>query len=164
MSMSAINFDEFEQQDQDQVFTKTTKQIEACNILNKYEHSMLFGGSRSGKTAIIIRNIFLRATKLPSRHLIVRFRFNHAKTSLWYDTIPKVLRLAFPGMQHTMNKSDWFITVPTARGGESQIWLGGIDDKDRVEKILGNEYQITPTARLTDELMLFLFKGCFFFL
>lgn len=121
-------------------FTKTFKQREACNALNSHEHSLLFGGSRSGKTTIIVRNIILRALKTPSRHLIARFRFNHAKASLWYDTIPKVMRMCFPGVKFTENKSDWFISLDLGEGRKSEIWLGGVDDKERVEKILGNEY------------------------
>ena len=121
-------------------FIKTEKQIAACNVLNSNTHSLIFGGSRSGKTTIITRNIFLRALKTPSRHLLCRFRFNHAKMSLWHDTIPKVLALAFPGVYAEYNNSDFYITLETAKGGESTIWLGGVDDKERVEKILGNEY------------------------
>ncbi len=97
---------------------------------------LLYGGSRSGKTALIIALIFLRASRYQgSRHLVARFRFNHAKTSLWYDTMPKVARLI--GMKRKMvwNKADWFIKV-----GESEIWLAGLDDKERLEKVLGNEY------------------------
>lgn len=97
---------------------------------------MLYGGSRSGKTFIILRSIIIRALKCKSRHLIVRFRFNHAKASVWYDTLPKVMERCFPNVYYKENKADWFIEF--ANG--SQIWLGGIDDKDRVEKILGNEY------------------------
>ena len=122
-------------------FRKTDKQRQACETLNSCEHALLFGGSRSGKTFIIVRNIILRAIKVPSRHLITRLRFNHAKTSLWYDTIPKVFELCFPNIKYNPNKADWFIEIPTQIPGKtSQIWLGGIDDKDRVEKILGNEY------------------------
>lgn len=127
-------------------FKKTAKQIDVCTALNAHEHTLVYGGSRSGKTTIIIRNIILRALKRPSRHLVARFRFNHAKMSLWYDTIPKVMRMCFPGVRYKENKSDWFITLflgadpETGEERESQIWLGGVDDKDRVEKILGNEY------------------------
>lgn len=121
-------------------FKKTQKQFEACDVLNNTEHTLLVGGSRSGKTTIAVRNVILRAVKKSSRHLICRFRFNHAKTSLWYDTIPKVMDLCFPGMPYKENKSDWFIEVPCRGGGKSEIWIGGVDDKDRVEKVLGNEY------------------------
>tara|TARA_R110000772_G_C13310322_1_gene440415 strand:- start:21665 stop:22957 length:1293 start_codon:yes stop_codon:yes gene_type:complete len=122
-------------------FVKTERQIQACGILNAHTHSMMYGGSRSGKTTIIIRNIILRAIKKPSRHLVGRFRFNHAKMSLWHDTIPKVLKMCFPEIVCEFNKQDWYIKVPTSVEGEfSEIWLAGVDDKDRVEKILGNEY------------------------
>lgn len=120
-------------------FEKTERQRAALDLLNHHRHTLLYGGSRSGKTAIIVRNIFLRALKRSSRHLMCRLRFNHAKTSLWYDTVPKVLRIAFPGVEIRSNKSDWFWEID-APNGPSTIWLAGLDDKDRTEKILGNEY------------------------
>jgi PBSX family phage terminase large subunit len=98
---------------------------------------LLEGGSRSGKSFIIIRNIILRALKYPdTRHLIVRFRFNHVKQSIWYGTIQDVMKIAFPSINYTENKSDWFISFDNG----SEIWIGGTDDKERIEKILGNEY------------------------
>lgn len=121
-------------------FIKTRKQTEAVKMMGgPAKYILLYGGSRSGKSVIIIRQIFLRAAKEPgSRHLVVRFAFNHAKQSLWYDTIPKVLKLCFPVPQGAIifNKSDWFIELWNG----SQIWIGGLDDKDRTEKVLGNEY------------------------
>lgn len=119
-------------------FQKTEKQIEAVRLMGQTaKFVLLYGGSRSGKSFIIIRQIFIRALKEPgSRHLIVRFAFNHAKQSLWHDTIPKVLSLCFPGLKPNENKTDWFYELPNG----SQIWLGGLDDKNRTEKILGNEY------------------------
>lgn len=122
-------------------FIKTERQILACALFNTHTHTMLYGGTRSGKTAIAIRNIFIRAIKTPSRHLVGRFRFNAAKTSLWYVTIPEVLKMCFPELQCEFNNQDYFIKIPTTVEGEfSEIWLTGVDDKDRVEKILGNEY------------------------
>jgi PBSX family phage terminase large subunit len=101
------------------------------------KYTLLYGGSRSGKSFIFIRQIIIRALKEPgSRHLLCRFAFNHAKQSLWHDTIPKCLSLCFPGVKPILNKSDWFIEFPNG----SQIWLGGLDDKERTEKVLGNEY------------------------
>lgn len=119
-------------------FKKTTKQREAIHLMGgDKKYILLRGGSRSGKSLIIIYALILRALKEPfSRHLIVRHAFNHAKQSLWYDTIPKCLEMAFPGVKPEMNKSDWFLQFSNG----SQIWLGGLDDKDRTEKILGNEY------------------------
>ena len=118
-------------------FRKTAKQAEATRLMADKEETLLEGGSRSGKTFIIIRNIIFRALKYPNtRHLIVRFRFNHAKQSIWYGTIPEVMKIAFPNVTYKDNRSDWFIKFNNG----SELWIGGTDDKERIEKILGNEY------------------------
>ena len=123
-------------------FKKTGDQRDACELLNTTMHPLLVGGSRSGKTTIAVRNIVLRAHKKSSRHLLCRSVFNHAKTSLWHDTIPKVMKLCFDGGKYTpkFNKADWYIENKVGYNQTSQIWLGGTDSKERVEKILGNEY------------------------
>jgi PBSX family phage terminase large subunit len=97
---------------------------------------MLYGGSRSGKTFITIYAIIVRASKCKSRHVILRLNFNHCKTSIWLDTLSKVLSLCFPDLPVEWNKTDFYITLPNG----SEIWIGGLDDEKRVEKILGKEY------------------------
>lgn len=99
---------------------------------------MLYGGSRSGKTFLILRAILTRALAHKSRHAVLRYRFNHLKASVVYDTLPKVLELCFPGVgDHChLDKSDWFLKLHN----ESEVWFGGLDDKERTEKILGQEY------------------------
>lgn len=116
----------------------TERQQEAQVVLaGPATHCMLFGGSRSGKTFLLTRNICMRALKAPkSRHAILRFRFNAVKASIVMDTFPKVMSLAFPGVNYTMNKTDWFAEFDNG----SQIWFGGLDDKERAEKILGMEF------------------------
>jgi phage terminase large subunit-like protein len=116
----------------------TAKQEEAQVILaGDATHIMLFGGSRSGKTFLLVRNTVFRALKAPkSRHAILRFRFNHVKNSIVHDTFPKVMELCFPGVEYGLDKTDWFATLPNG----SQVWFGGLDDKERTEKILGQEY------------------------
>ncbi len=116
----------------------TPKQVEAQKILaGPATHCMLFGGSRSGKTFLLTRNVVMRALKAPgSRHAILRFRFNHVKNSIVHDTFPKVLATAFPGLSPRIDKTDWYAEFPN----RSQIWFGGLDDKDRTEKILGQEH------------------------
>ena len=117
----------------------TNKQLEAQKLLaSDATHIMMFGGSRSGKTFILTRAVAMRAIKAPeSRHAILRFRFNHVKASIILDTFPKVMDLCFPGVKYTMDKTDWYATL---HSNESQIWFGGLDDKHRTEKILGQEY------------------------
>lgn len=119
-------------------FKLNAKQQEAQHILaSDATHCMLFGGSRSGKTFLLTRNVVMRALKAPkSRHAILRFRFNAVKASVVMDTFPKVMGVAFPGVKWTLNKTDWFATLD----GGSEIWFGGLDDKERTEKILGMEF------------------------
>jgi hypothetical protein len=102
---------------------------------------MLFGGGRSGKTFLIIYCIVLRALKAPgSRHLVVRYRYNHLKATVILDTFPKVMRACFPqlvkGQDWEMKVADGYAVLP----GGSEIWFGGLDDSERMEKILGAEY------------------------
>lgn len=119
-------------------FKLTERQLEANKLLaTDATHILLYGGSRSGKTALIVRAICTRAIKAPgSRHAILRFRLNAVKSAVVYDTFPKVMNLAYPGVPFSINKQEWFAEL----GDGSQIWFGGLDDKDRTEKILGQEY------------------------
>jgi hypothetical protein len=58
------------------------------------------------------------------------------KSSVVFDTFPKVMKMCYPGVEYRIDKSDWYAQL----AGGSQIWFGGLDDKERTEKILGNEY------------------------
>ena len=120
------------------VFKKTAKQVQASFLLASQiaKEILLYGGSRSGKTFLIVRAIIIRACKTKSRHISFRNKFNHAKTSLWLDTIPKVLTLCFPDLKCQMVKSDHYILFPNG----SEYWIAGLDDDTRVEKVLGKEY------------------------
>lgn len=103
----------------------------------KQTHTLLVGGSRSGKTALITRGMITRALRAPnSRHLFVRHRLNALRASVWLDTMPKVLRMWFPGLHFKSSRQDGFEELPNG----SQLWFGGLDDAERVEKILGQEY------------------------
>jgi predicted phage terminase large subunit-like protein len=118
-------------------FKLTAKQQEAGRMLAQTPiHTLLYGGSRSGKSFVALRALIIRAIKAKSRHTVLRFRFNHVKESMVFDTFPKVMELCFPQIVYELNKSDWFVTFPNG----SEIWFGGLDDKDRTDKILGKEY------------------------
>jgi phage terminase large subunit-like protein len=119
-------------------FHLTDRQKAAQQVLSgDATHLMLFGGSRSGKTFLLTRNVIMRALKAPnSRHAIFRFRYNHLKASVVLDTFPKVMRAAYPGVEWDMHQQDGYVSFP----GGSQIWFAGLDDKDRTEKILGQEF------------------------
>ncbi len=67
----------------------------------------------------------------------MRFRGNAVRSSIGLDTLPKCMATFFPGVPLVEHRQDGFFEFPH---NKSQIWIGGLDDKDRVEKILGNEY------------------------
>ncbi|MBU2177640.1 MAG: phage terminase large subunit [Gammaproteobacteria bacterium] len=114
---------------------KTAKQHEAIALLKSpATHILLYGGSRSGKTLILLYAMVVRAMKVKSRHLILRQRFAHVKRSVWHDTLKEVLDLT--RVKAEANHSDHFLTFPNG----SEIWIGGLDDKERTEKVLGTEY------------------------
>ena len=119
-------------------FTLTNRQAQAQEVLaGDATHLMLYGGSRSGKTFLLVRNVCMRAIKAPkSRHAILRFRFNAIKASVVMDTFPKVMSLCFPGVKYNLSKTDWFAEFDNG----AQIWFAGLDDKERAEKILGMEF------------------------
>ena len=121
-----------------QTYKPTAKQQEATRLLGgPSQHIMLFGGSRSGKTFLILRAILARACKAQgSRHAVLRQRFNHVVQSVGMDTLPKVARLCFPGLSYRLDKQHWIFRLPN----DSEIWLGGLDDKERTEKVLGQEH------------------------
>ena len=116
-------------------FTKTDKQKEAIKTLSEHDYTALYGGSRSGKTFILLYAIIVRAAMCKSRHAVVRQQFASIKRSIWLDTLPKVKSICFPNLAIVANNTDYFITLPNG----SQIWFAGMDNA-RIEKILGTEY------------------------
>jgi phage terminase large subunit-like protein len=119
-------------------FKKTVRQNKALAMFKKKSREfLLVGGSRSGKSFIVVFHQLAVAIKYPgSRHLIARYRFNHAKNSIWLDTLKKVLKLAYPNLNVTWRNTDYYLELENG----SQVWLAGLDDKDRTEKILGMEF------------------------
>jgi len=119
-------------------FSPNLKQQQATALLSSSaQHILLYGGSRSGKTFLFMRAIAIRAMLAPnSRHAALRYRFNHIKASIIKDTFPKMMRLCFPDVKYKIDHSDWYAEL----GDQSQIWFGGLDEKERTEKILGQEY------------------------
>lgn len=104
-------------------------------------HFMAFGGSRSGKTFMIVRAIIIRAIRASgSSHVILRYRLNHLKDSIIGQTVPDVIRKCFPQLWESWvtdyNKSDFIWTLPNG----SRLLFGGLDDAMRTEKILGQEH------------------------
>jgi phage terminase large subunit-like protein len=100
---------------------------------------LAISGARSGKTFEFVRTIVSRAIHGPgSRHAIIRKHFAEAKKYIWLDTLPKVLKICYPQLIPVLkkNSTDFYYTFPNG----SEIWIGGLDNKERADKILGGEY------------------------
>jgi|GEM_PF-474592 len=116
----------------------TPKQQKAQALLKSGKrYVLLVGGARSGKTTSIVNEIAERALNAGgSRHAILRFRANAVRPSIALDTLPKVFQLGFPGRTLKAHRTDGYFSLPN----KSEIWFGGLDEAERVEKILGKEY------------------------
>lgn len=119
------------------MFKRTGAQKKLTELITgDARHVLAYGGSRSGKTFYLLRAVILRAQKTRSAHLIVRNTLSSIKQSIWHDTMPKVRAACFPDAPIIEHKADCYYELPNG----STVWLGGLDDKERTEKILGREY------------------------
>ena len=95
------------------------------------------GGARSGKTYYTIVAIVNRALAFPnSRHLVARYRLNHMTLTVWMQTLMPILKMNLPDDAYSIDNQLKIITLYNG----SVIMGAGLDDKDRVEKIMGSEY------------------------
>lgn len=99
--------------------------------------NLLYGGSRSGKTALLCGCTTDRGLYAPgSRHLIVRKEASAARRSIVKDTLPKVWGLKYDAPPPEWKSIDGYFLLPNG----SEIWVGGLNDEKAMERILGNEY------------------------
>lgn len=121
-----------------QAFSLTDKQKELRQLASGPQKNILvYGGSRSGKTFFIVYAIVTRALMAPkSRHVVFRKHGVSVKQSIGKDTLPKVMELAYPNVPFKWHEQDGYFSFPNG----SEIWLAGLDDKERVDKVLGKEY------------------------
>lgn len=119
-------------------FALTPKQVEQRNVAaSGAMHVLAYGGSRSGKTFGFCRCVATRAISAPtSRHLIARLHNVDVRQAVMLDTWPAMMRKAYPQVTYEVNKQDQCIRF----ANDAEVWFGGLDDKDRVEKILGREF------------------------
>jgi hypothetical protein len=118
-------------------FRLTEKQQSLKPLLSSAaRHILIYGGSRSGKTFLLCYAIATRALRAQgSRHGIFRKTGVAVKQSIGKDTFPKVMSLAYPDAPCKWYEQDGMFAI-----GESEVWLAGLDDKDRVDKVLGKEF------------------------
>jgi phage terminase large subunit len=120
------------------VFKPTAIQKKALALLKSgAKHILLFGGSRSGKTTVLVVAIIYRALRFAgSRHLICRYRVKDARSSVLRETL-------LPWLDNTIGKGGYTYlaheSMVTLFNG-SEIWIGGLGDREQADKILGHEY------------------------
>jgi len=120
------------------VFKPTTIQRKALSLLKSgAKHILLYGGSRSGKTTVLVMAIIFRALMYAgSRHLICRYRAKDARSSVLRETL-------IPWLDNTVGKNNYYYlsheSMITLFNG-SEIWIGGLGDREQADKILGHEY------------------------
>ena len=126
------------------------KQREAIPLLLKYKYVLLYGGARSGKTVIAIYHLIVRAMLFPdSLHLICRRYTVDVRASVWDITIPFMMRWfgLMRGEHYDSNEQE--MEVKFANG--SSIVCAGLDDKKRLDKILGREYATIYQNEASDQ-------------
>jgi len=119
-------------------FVPTVAQRRALGLIKSgIKHILLFGGSRSGKTTLLVMVIIYRSLRYPgSRHLICRLRLKDAKSSVLHETLIPWLNRCIGRGNYKINRHDNYIVL---RNG-SEIWIGGLGDREQVDRILGHEY------------------------
>lgn len=119
-------------------FELTERQCEVRRCFAKgYMFHLIYGGSRSGKTFLVVYTILTRAIKAPgSRHAIFRNDGVDAKQAIALDTLPKVIELAYPNLGVKWRDKDGYFAIENG----SEIWVAGLKDKERLDKVLGKEY------------------------
>lgn len=123
----------------DNDFTLTSKQIDALRVMTdkRARHTLLLGGSRSGKTLLATRALILRALTYPrSRHLMLRLYRSTAEKYLWKQTLKDTVKKCFNGINFQFNNSRMIMTCPN----ESSIWVGGLEEGDGGDGLLGSDW------------------------
>jgi hypothetical protein len=116
------------------VFKPTAVQHRALALVKGgAKHILLFGGSRSGKTTVLVMALLYRALRFAgSRHLICRLRAKDARSSVLRETL-------LPWLDNTIGKNAYSYlaheSMITLFNG-SEIWIGGPGDREQADKIL----------------------------
>jgi hypothetical protein len=129
------------------IFKPTAVQKKALSLLKSgAKHILLFGGSRSGKTTVLVMAVIYRALRFAgSCHLICRYRAKDACSSVLRETL-------LPWLDNTIGKNGYTYlaheSMVTLFNG-SEIWIGGLGDREQADKILTRQNKIR--SRITDK-------------
>ena len=119
----------------------TAKQEEQFELFNSGARYILCaGGSRSAKTFGIMLYILTSALAVPkSRYLICRKTLSQVLKSVYEETFKEVVDIFYPELDGQYRyRGQPYYTIELPNG--SEIVFGGLDDAERIDKILGKEY------------------------
>ena len=120
----------------------TEKQTRAYELLqSSATHIFLYGGARSGKTFVFLLYLIIQSLQYSGLwSLIARLKYSHIKSSIWKQSLLPLLNKTglTEGVDYILNKSD--LEVEFFNG--SKISLAGLDSEERIDKVLGLEYNI----------------------
>lgn len=106
---------------------------------DKHKYHLFFGSAGSGKSFLIQRILLLRAMRAPgSRHIAIRATAASCRDTLFDLTLRKTVDACFPDFlsECEISESEMHITLPNG----SKIFYAGLNDEQRMQKLLGNEY------------------------
>ena len=91
-------------------FKPTVVQSKALELLKGgAKHVLLFGGSRSGKTTVLVMAVIFRAIRYAgSRHLICRYRAKDARSSVLHETLEPWLKKTIGAERYKLNVHNAF--------------------------------------------------------
>lgn len=119
----------------------TPVQSQALKLIRTTDNVLLYGASRSGKTFITVYGCTYFGYAFDGARILIARRYaTDVRASVWAITIPDVLqKLGLQaGTDYKTNEQQMTVTFP----GGGQIICAGLDDRERVDKILGTEYLI----------------------
>ena len=131
-------------------YQHTPRQRQAVELMKSHRFNMLFGGAGSGKTWIAVSTIVLRALMAPNTlHTILRKELSTARVAIWDQTLPQVLKARWPDVPYHLNNQHSKLTFPH---NGSVIRLGGVSDRNKLEKLLGPSQTTIYLNECTDML------------
>jgi phage terminase large subunit-like protein len=129
-------------EEQKKLWKKSPKQRDFADEIARNKYTLLIGAGRSGKSLLIVLEMFRFAIKYENTNQIIfRNTLSSAIVGIWNITIPEVIKNFFPALPlmdgFVINKSRHEIRFPNG----SMISIKGLDNKDKVQKLLSIELQ-----------------------
>ena len=113
------------------------RQFDLIDAATQHRYTLAYGTARGGKSFAYAAFIVTRALRYKrSDHLVLRLTGNSVKTTIW-KTFENVLESFGLRLLVAKNLTEMTMTFPNG----STIVFSGVQDEERIAKILGAEYQ-----------------------